>query len=128
MSNLENHKWQYEPLSEIVIGSAPLGGFPPVSPALLSSLSYDLSAIFSLLVTFLLVTFSWLFHLLRIEKQCSWLFCGFPCFFSRLCHGPRFGQILHVLALEKKKSSESSRPDNPCSYLSRTAACCFFQL
>ena len=54
---------------------------------------------FSLLVTFLLVTFPWLFRGFFVALIClrktvfgrfSWLF-----------RGPRFGQILRVLALEK---------------------------
>ena len=52
-----------------------------------------LSEDFSLLVAFLLVTFSWLFR-------------GFFVAFSWLFRGPCFGQILRVLALEQ--SSETS--------------------
>ena len=73
---------------------------------------------FSLLVTILLVTFgffvvfSWLFrgpHLLgkTVFGPFSWLFRGFFVAFSWLFRGPRFGQILHVLALEK--SSDCGR-------------------
>ena len=58
----------------------------------------DFSEDFSLLVTFLLVTFSWLFrgpHLLG-----KTVFGRFSCLFR----GPHFGQILRVLALEEKSS------------------------
>ena len=48
------------------------------------------------------VAFRWLFRglfvaVICLEKQCLGVFRGFPCFFR----GPRFGQILRVLALEK---------------------------
>ena len=61
---------------------------------------------FSLLVAFLLVTFSWLFRgffvaLFGPEKQCSGFFRYFFVVFSWLFRGPRFGQILRVLALER---------------------------
>ena len=61
---------------------------------------------FSLLVAFLLVTFSWFFRgffvaLFYLEKQCSGLFRYFFVVFSWLFRGPRFGQILRVLALEQ---------------------------
>ena len=58
---------------------------------------------FSLLVAFLLVTFSWLFRggffvaLFCLEKHCLGLFRGFFVVFR----GPRFGQNLRVLALEQ---------------------------
>ena len=56
---------------------------------------------FSLLVTFLLVTFSWLLrgpHLLRktVLRSFSWLFRGSP-----------FGQILRALALEKSSEKQN---------------------
>ena len=86
---------------------------------------------FSLLVAFLLVTFSWLFRgffvaLFCLEKQClglfcrvraqhtlrasimltlAWLFRGFFVVFLWLFRGPRFGQNLRILALEQ--SSEN---------------------
>ena len=68
---------------------------------------------FSLLVAFLLVTFSWFFRgffvaLFCLEKQCSGLFRYFFVAFSWLFRGPRFGQILHVLALDQ--SSENCGP------------------
>ena len=61
---------------------------------------------FSLLVAFLLVTFSWLFRgffvaLFCLEKQCLGLFRGFFVAFSWLFRGPGFGQNLRVLALEQ---------------------------
>ena len=63
-----------------------------------------LSEDFSLLVAFLLFTFSWFFSgffvaLLCLEKQCSGLFRYFFVVFPWLFRGPRFGQILRVLAL-----------------------------
>ena len=70
---------------------------------------------FSLLVTFLLVTFSWLFcgffvALISLEKQCLGLFRGFFRGFFVTCswlfRGPRFEQILRVLALEKSSESD----------------------
>ena len=66
---------------------------------------------FSLLVTFLLVTSSWLFHgffvaIICLEKQCLGVFRGFFVAFPWLFRGPHFGQILRVLALEK--SSDKS--------------------
>ena len=59
------------------------------------------------------VAFPWLFRgffvaLFCLEKQCLGLFRGFFVAFSWLFRGPRFGQILRVLALEQ--SSEL------CSY------------
>ena len=61
---------------------------------------------FSLLVAFLLATFSWFFRgffvaLFCLEKQCSGLFRYFFVAFSWLFRGARFGQILRVLALEQ---------------------------
>ena len=57
-------------------------------------------------MAFLLVTFSWLFRgffvaLFCLENQCSGLFRYFFVVFSWLFRGPRFGQILRVLALEQ---------------------------
>ena len=54
----------------------------------------------------MLVTFSCFFRgflvaLVSLEKQCLGLFRGFFVVFSWLFRGPRFGQILRVLALEK---------------------------
>ena len=64
---------------------------------------------FSLLVTFLLVTFSWPSS---AWKNSVWAyFVVFFVVFSWLFRGPRFGQILRVLALEK--SSELSSPSDP---------------
>ena len=57
---------------------------------------------FSLLVAFLLVTFSWLFRGPLLSRKTVF---G-P--FSLLFRGPRFGQILRVLALEQ--SSEVREP------------------
>ena len=56
------------------------------------------------------VAFPWLFRgffvtLICLEKQCLGVFRGFFVAFPWLFRGPRFGQILRVLALEK--SSES---------------------
>ena len=61
---------------------------------------------FSLLVAFLLVTFSWLFRGPLLSRKTvfgpfSLLFRGFFVAFSWLFRGPRFGQILRVLALEQ---------------------------
>ena len=52
------------------------------------------------------VAFSWFFRgffvaLFCLEKQCSGLFRYFFVVFSWLFRGPRFGQILRVLALEQ---------------------------
>ena len=57
-------------------------------------------------MTFLLVTFSWLFRgpdQLRktVFGRFSWLFRGFFVAFPWLFRGPHFWQILRVLALEK---------------------------
>ena len=71
-----------------------------------------LSEDFSLLVAFLLVTFSWLYVVFSwlfrgpllsgktVFGPFSLLFRGFFVAFSWLFRGPRFGQILRVLALE----------------------------
>ena len=69
---------------------------------------------FSLLVAFLLVTFSWLFRgfsvaLFCLEKQCLGLFRGFFVVFSWLFRGPRFGQNLRVLALDQSSEVCSSK-------------------
>ena len=61
---------------------------------------------FSLLVAFLLVTFSWLFRGPLLSRKTvfgpfSWLFRGFFVAFSWLFSGHRFGQNLRVLALEQ---------------------------
>ena len=68
------------------------------------------------------MVFPWLFRgffvaFICVEKQCLGIFRGFPWFFrgfsvafSWLFRGPRFGQILRVLALEK--SSELNFPAN----------------
>ena len=52
------------------------------------------------------VAFSWFFRgffvaLFCLEKQCSGLFRYFFVVFSWLFRGPRFGQILRVLALKQ---------------------------
>ena len=52
------------------------------------------------------MAFSWFFRgffvaLFCLEKQCSGLFRYFFVVFSWLFRGPRFGQILRVLALEQ---------------------------
>ena len=93
----------------------------------------ELSEDFSLLVAFLLVTFSWLFRGFFVVF--SWLFRGpllsrktvfgpfslpfrgFFVVFSWLFRGPRFGQILRVLALEQSSEtySRSSRGLLPAS-------------
>ena len=68
-------------------------------------------------MTFLLVTFLWLFRGFFVAFSWpsspwknsvwaffvpfSWFFRGFFVAFSWLFRGPRFGQILRVLALEK---------------------------
>ena len=59
------------------------------------------------------VAFSWFFRgffvtLFCLEKQCSGLFRYFFVAFSWLFRGPRFGQILRVLALEQ--SSDFGAP------------------
>ena len=73
---------------------------------------------FSLLVAFLLVTFSWLFRgffvaLFCLEKQCLGLFRGFFVDFSWLFRGPRFGQNLRVLALEQSSDLACDGPGEP---------------
>ena len=72
----------------------------------LTAINGHFSEDFSLLVAFLLVTFSWFFRgffvaLFCLEKQCSGLFRYFFVVFSWLFRGPHFGQILRVLALEQ---------------------------
>ena len=77
---------------------------------------------FSLLVTFLLVTFSWLFR---------GFFRGFFVVFSWLFRGPHFGQILRVLALEKssemvglEKPKLAHKEANPGTWVPPTQGVC----
>ena len=104
------------------VDHTPLSDTPLLSPRAWEASHYsgrtNSSGDFSLLVAFLLVTFSWLFRgffvaLLCLEKQCLGLFRGFFVAFAWLFRGPRFGQNLCVLALEK--SSENSSGAAPIS-------------
>ena len=62
------------------------------------------------------MAFSWFFRgfsvaLFCLEKQCSGLFRYFFVVFSWLFHGPRFGQILRVLALELSSEQLKGLPE-----------------
>ena len=65
---------------------------------------------FSLLVAFLLVTFSWLFRGPLLSRKT--VFGPFFVTFSWFFRGPRFGQILRVLALEQSSERKHTRKNH----------------
>ena len=73
------------------------------------------------------MAFSWFFRgffvaLFCLEKQCSGLFRYFFVTFSWLFRGPRFGQILRVLALEQS-SDQKCTPEGFSRECSQQSGC-----